>query len=927
MHTDQTTSTPAPLLMAVAGMSLFILLSACGKSQDADTLIADARSFQQKGDSKAAIIQLKNSLQKSPGNGEARLLLGIVYEQTNDYQSAEIEFRKAAAAGISKQRVTPLLGKVLLETGQFQKALDETAPSGDLPESFDTLAVRGGAFLGLRKFDEAKAAFLQSLVKKPDNPDAMIGIARLAGASGVVSLAIRLTDEALAKNPGAIQVMLFRAELYRAIGKIDDEAKVYEQVIKIDPNNFPAHLSLANADIILRKFDAANVEIATARKLRPNHTAVQYAQAFLEFSQGKNGPALESLQPVLRSAPDYMPAVLIAGAAQLGTGQYEQAEKSLRKYNLAIPGNVYAQKLLASVLMKSGQFDQATKVLDSALKVTPNDPQLLMNAGEVFLQKKDFVKASEYFEKAKAIAPNAAVVHTALGMSNLGQGNSAKAVAELELATSLDDVSTRPGILLVMTQLRQKQFDKALESVKKLEKQRPADAQIQNLKGGVYLGKQDIPAARAAFEKALELMPTFIAPAENLARLDLQEKHPEIAKRRFEKILQTDNKNAEAMIALGKLEMTSGNTTAATGWFEKAVAENPLAIPPALQLGGFYLKTDAKSKALDLARKLYAANDGNPEVLDFLGQSQVANNDLRGALETFQKLAVVRPNSALAQTRIAGVQLAMRNSEEAISAMNKAVSLDPNNFETSIGLIQLKARAGDFDGATGIARQIQKQRPAESAGFVLEGDLLMAQKKPALALKAYDQGFALGKSAPLLIKQHQALIMAGNAKDADNRLSAWLTTNTNDLPVRLYFADSYLARKQFSAAVAQYQTVLKVTPQDAAVTNNLAYAYQQEKNPLALETAEKALKLAPENPVILDTLGWILVEKGNDARGLGLLQKASAKLPENNDVRLHLAIGLIKAGDKKSARTELEKLVAQKSYSGTEEAKRLLKDL
>ena len=41
--------------------------------------------------------------------------------------------------------------------------------------------------------------------------------------------------------------------------------------------------------------------------------------------------------------------------------------------------------------------------------------------------------------------------------------------------------------------------------------------------------------------------------------------------------------------------------------------------------------------------------------------------------------------------------------------------------------------------------------------------------------------------------------------------------------------------------------------------NNLATAYQQEKNPLALEYAEKAYKLAPDSPAVLDTLGWILV--------------------------------------------------------------------
>ena len=64
---------------------------------------------------------------------------------------------------------------------------------------------------------------------------------------------------------------------------------------------------------------------------------------------------LESLQQVLRSAPDYLPAVLLAGAAQYGSGQYEQSEQNLRKYIAAFPNNAYARKLLASLLLKTGE--------------------------------------------------------------------------------------------------------------------------------------------------------------------------------------------------------------------------------------------------------------------------------------------------------------------------------------------------------------------------------------------------------------------------------------------------------------------------------------------------------------------------------------------------------------------------------------------
>jgi cytochrome c-type biogenesis protein CcmH/NrfG len=76
--------------------------------------------------------------------------------------------------------------------------------------------------------------------------------------------------------------------------------------------------------------------------------------------------------------------------------------------------------------------------------------------------------------------------------------------------------------------------------------------------------------------------------------------------------------------------------------------------------------------------------------------------------------------------------------------------------------------------------------------------------------------------------------------------------------------------------------------------------------------AEDAVKLAPGNPVILDTLGWILVdssENGDPARGLAFLRQALAKTPDARDIRYHLAAGLKKTGDLDGARKELAALM------------------
>jgi len=92
------------------------------------------------------------------------------------------------------------------------------------------------------------------------------------------------------------------------------------------------------------------------------------------------------------------------------------------------------------------------------------------------------------------------------------------------------------------------------------------------------------------------------------------------------------------------------------------------------------------------------------------------------------------------------------------------------------------------------------------------------------------------------------------------------------------------------------------------VLNNLAWVAGQMKDPKAVEYAEKANSLAPNQAHIMDTLGTLLVENGDTARGVELLRKASALEPKSATIRLNLAKGLIKAGQKDDAKRELEVL-------------------
>lgn len=921
------TKLAASAVMVSSVLLLTGSLASCGRGDSPEQLVAEAAKYRQKGDEKAAIIQLKNALQKKPDDADARFLLGSIYNETGDPLSAEKEIRRAAELGMAKGKTAPQLARALMAQGQFQKALDELAAAGPLQDA-NIEVIRGDAYSALNKQADAKTAYEQALKLTPDQPLALVGLAKIAYFNKDADGANRLVDQAIAKNPQNTEALVAKAELLRAQDKNDDALAAYDKALKIRPENVQNHISKANLDISLRRFDDAAKEIDTARKLAPGAPMVSYAQALLDFTQEKHKQALESIQQVLKVAPEHMPSVLLAGAIEYALGANEQAEQHVKRYMETNPGNVYASKLLASIMLKNNDPQRALSVLNPAIQQAHGtDPQLLSLAGESYMRSRDFPKATEYFEKASALAPQTPMLRTALGMSKLAQGENASGMAELEMASNMDTKNAQPGMLLVMNHLRLKEYDKALAAVKKLEKEKPNDATVKTLKGNVYMSRKELPQARQSFEEAAKLQADYFPPVANLAQIDFAEKKPDAARARIEAFLDKNKDNVEAITALASLAQAQGKTADALALLERASNARPADIPAALRLGSAYLRTNEKQKATALAQRLLISYPSSPEVLDFSAQTQLANGDKEGALDTYRKLAGLVPNSAPVQYRIATVQMAMMNQGAAVDSLKKAIALKPDYLDAQVALAAVQLRNNKPDEAIAIARQIQKQIPKQPVGYSLEGDLLMLQQKPADAVKPYEQALAANGGNDILLKLHEALTKSGNTKEANARVAAWLKAHPNDNAVRLHFATQSMASDN-KAAIEQFQAILKQDPDNVGALNNLALAYYKEKDPRALEYAEKAATIAPTSPAVMDTLGFLLVEKGDAKRGLSYLEKAVAAAPNAVTIRYNLALAQAKTGDKEKARKSLEEVIAKGGNSPkVEEAKAMLKTL
>jgi tetratricopeptide (TPR) repeat protein len=140
----------------------------------------------------------------------------------------------------------------------------------------------------------------------------------------------------------------------------------------------------------------------------------------------------------------------------------------------------------------------------------------------------------------------------------------------------------------------------------------------------------------------------------------------------------------------------------------------------------------------------------------------------------------------------------------------------------------------------------------------------------------------------------------------------------------------YEMKKQPDMAITHYRKALEANPNFAPAANNLAFQLAEKGADLneALSLAQKAKEKFPEDPSLMDTLGWVYYKKGLYDSAIVELSDALEKLPDNPDVNYHLGMAYYKKGEVENARATLRKALEEKpNYEKADEVKALLTEL
>jgi tetratricopeptide (TPR) repeat protein len=228
-------------------------------------------------------------------------------------------------------------------------------------------------------------------------------------------------------------------------------------------------------------------------------------------------------------------------------------------------------------------------------------------------------------------------------------------------------------------------------------------------------------------------------------------------------------------------------------------------------------------------------------------------------------------------------------------------------------------------------KNVQGEPAQKSILYNLKGELFLAQRRTTDAEESFKTAL---KENPFFPQPYYALakiyLMEKQEDKAIDQYKALLEKNPNQAGPHMLLGTIYDVQKRFDLAEKHYSKALDINPDFSAAANNLAYLLaKQDKNiNKALSLAQRAKETLPDDPKIMDTLGFIYYKKGLYDNAIAEFTDSLEKIPDNAMVRFHLGLTYYKKGDKGHAKTELKKsLDLDQNFDKADEARQLLKEL
>jgi len=754
---------------------------------------------------------------------------------------------------------------------------------------------KGEEYLKKRKFHDALMQFRSAAESDSDSAAAHWGLARTyenLGQFNDVLDELRKTIEFDDKNLEAkaklgSYFLLFQPPM------LGEAEKLRNEILEADPNFIEGHILTASIMVAQGKPDADVVDqVNKAIDLDPTRIESYVSLHRLYMTREKPIEAEEAITRGIAANPAAVTGYTEYGRFLTYADRDAEAEVQFQKAVTIDAASIEAREAIAEFFVTSAQLEKAESAYLDLVQIQENSPESRLVLANFYHKANRTNDAVVTLEQIIAETPSYVLARYKASEIYLELRDVAKVDDQLTALFEINDADTEALMLRARLRMQENKPDEAVKDVEEVLKKYPSgrDALFLIAQARIALGQIDQANA-------------FIG--------DLERYHPNYLKAGLLKI--------EAAFA-------EGNTQNAFRVANELLAKVNSTVP----------NQNATPEELHDLR-IRALSSRGLANLD-LGKIADAKNDLT-------EVTRMSPRSSAAVVNLAKVSVAERDNAAALELYEKALALDARNFDAIGGIVnssirlQQTAKAHEriesLVGANaGRADVIAALRYLNSTVFLAEKNSAAAEKELTTAI-SLDTNYlpAYSAYASLLAGQNRLdEAVAQYNKVLEKRASAQVYTMLGILED---------GRGNITAAEAAYRKALEITPETPIAANNLAWLIVETNGNLdeALQLATMAVGKNGQVAGYYDTLAYVYLKKGlvspavEQAKKAVALDESIAKkngTTPNAGYRVRLGAALAKAGDKASARREVElslKFANAMSQREVTEAKSVLASL
>lgn len=906
------------------------LLLACSADLSGDKEIEKARGYLAEGKSNAAMIELKNALQKNGNNQEARWLLGAEYFNKGLYADAVKELSKARELGRSDEDVLPLLSQSLLNVGD--KDTLQRLSIDNLSDSARSYVLASQGMSKLRSGEgiEKSSVLINQAVEASATAFALEVKARLMGASsrgdwGAVRQQLQKVFEV---DPVYAPAWSLQGDIeFQSLNLMLAE-QAYTKAINSSNLRLEDYYKRALVRLQMEDIEGATKDIDLLVKRAPKSPSTHYVQGIIHMRNGKIKDAITAFDIAQNNEDRFPMSLFYLATAHNMEGNFSQAEDFAYRFLAIDPDNQAGRKLLATMKLQQGEYVETETLITPVFEQNGEDIIALNLLASALLKQGKTKEGVEMLAKVALLQPESAEAMTKLGASLLASGDTSGGLEHIEAALKLDPSYEQAGLVLVSALIRKKDFDGALKVVDEFEQKNPDIAAHHVLRGQVYMAAERLDDAKSEYKKALDITPGDPVVSQNLALLAMQDKKFELARNYYLKVLEHHPNYLPVMLKLAAVAEIQRDTEEMVKYFKLAKSAHPKEVQPRVLLARYYLTQGKPEQVPILIGELDSSLKNQPEVLNVVGLSHLQKKEFLDAKVIFQKVASQRRDAPQPHHNIGLSYLGLGKKSKAEEEFKKALEVSPSYFQPRIELVRLLLLRKERDSALenlAILKKLAPEHPEvlqlDAARARLDGNQKEALNLSALAFEK----LPTTRNMLVLVQQNWAV---GQKQEAQNLLESWLKDHPKDVLARLELADMYLGKGEEEKAGDEYTQILAIQKDNTLALNNLAWLLRDKNPKQALEYAQKASDQSQQSPLAMDTLAVVLLKNNEAVKAQRTIERALEKFPNNPSIKYHSAMINAAAGDKAKAKKYLTELLSGKAiFPEREEAEALLKTL